>query len=47
MAKITIISSAILGKGGVITIQANGKKRSIALHQGSLDGACAVVQLSH
>ena len=42
MAKITIISSVILGKDGVITIQANGKKRSIALHQGSLDGACAV-----
>ena len=42
MAKITIISSVILGKDGVKTIQANGKKRSIALHQGSLDGACAV-----
>ena len=27
MAKITIISSAILGKDGVITIQANGKKK--------------------
>ena len=42
MAKITIISSVILDKDGVKTIQANGKKRSIALHQGSLDGACAV-----
>ena len=42
MARITIISSVLLGKDGVITIQANGKKRSIALHQGSLDGACAV-----
>ena len=42
MARITIISSVLLGKDGVITIQSNGKKRSIALHQGSLDGACAV-----
>lgn len=42
MAEITIIPAVILQKNGVETIQADGKKESISLHQGSLDGACAV-----
>lgn len=42
MAEITIIPSVKLDKKGVITTQANGKPSSIALRQGSLDGACAV-----
>lgn len=42
MAQITIIPSVKLDKKGVITTQANGKPSSIALRQGSLDGACAV-----
>ena len=42
MAELTIIPSVKLDKKGVITTQANGKPSSIALRQGSLDGACAV-----
>ena len=42
MAEITIISSVQLYKKGIETIQADGKIKSIALHQGSIDGACAV-----
>ena len=41
-SKITIIPSVKLDKNGVKTTQADGKDRSIALHQGKLDGACAV-----
>lgn len=42
MATITIISSVRLYRTGVKTTQADGSIKSIALHQGSLDGACAV-----
>lgn len=42
MAEITIIPSVQLYKEGVETIQADGKIKSIALQQGSLDGACVV-----
>ena len=42
MAEITIIPSVRLYKTGLKTTQADGNTRSIALHQGSLDGACAV-----
>ena len=42
MAEITIIPSVRLYKTGLKTTQADGNTRSIALRQGSLDGACAV-----
>ena len=42
MATITIIPSVRLYRTGVKTTQADGSIKSIALHQGSLDGACAV-----
>lgn len=42
MTRITIISSVRLYKSGIKTIQADGSLKSIALYQGSLDGACAV-----
>lgn len=42
MAKIKIIPSVKLYKTGIKTTQANGSINSIALKQGSLDGACAV-----
>lgn len=42
MAQITIISPVKLYKTGIQTTQADGHIKSIALQQGSLDGACAV-----
>ncbi len=42
MAQITIISPVKLYKTGIKTTQADGCVKSIALQQGSLDGACAV-----
>lgn len=42
MAEITIVPSVRLYKTGLKTTQADGNVRSIALQQGSLDGACAV-----
>lgn len=42
MATITIIPSVRLYRTGVKTTQADGSIKSITLHQGSLDGACAV-----
>lgn len=42
MAEITIIPSVRLYKTGLKTTQEDGNVRCIALHQGNLDGACAV-----
>ena len=47
MATITIIPSVRLYRTGVKTTQADGSIKSIALHQGSLDGhALFIVQSS-